>query len=189
MATRATSARRSGTFDDGRPPLYDNASEPQLRREVIGRRNRWSCRLRRGRRGKLDLRLAPGQLQSAPARALGLPPRTRSRAKSTAPAARAARVTAGAASAKTTSGWATTTTHRHVEVAPDEARAPQHPGPIPVQRGHTTATRTPLADCYTVSSASRSGGCLPTGEALERRISEWSSRPWAKLARGQRCWR
>jgi len=29
-----------------------HASEPQLRREVIGRRNRWSCRLRRGRRGQ-----------------------------------------------------------------------------------------------------------------------------------------
>jgi len=150
MATRATSARRSGTFDDGRPPLYDM---PVSRSSGV----RWSGAAIAGLVGSdeaaevNDLRLAPGQLQSAPARALGLPPRTRSRAKSTAPAARAARVTAGAASAKTTSGWATTTTHRHVEVAPDEARAPQHPGPIPVQRGHTTATRTPLADCYTVS--------------------------------------
>src|SRR5207253_8221627 len=37
------------------------------------------------------------------------------------------------------------------------ARQPRHPSPIPAQCGPPTPTRTPLADCYTVPSASGHG--------------------------------
>src|SRR3989442_1236073 len=57
-------------------PSTNNASELQLRREVIGRRNWWFVGSDEAAEVKHHVRLAASQLQPAPARAPRLPPRS-----------------------------------------------------------------------------------------------------------------